>query len=505
MKRILAAVVALGLSAAALVGVPAQAAGKTLTLGVISGLSDWQASSSQYANLGPFYQAVYSPLLVQAPDGRTLKPGLATAWKYDKTNTVLTLTLRKGVKFTNGEAFNAAAAKKNLEYYAIGAASDATTKSAAVKSIVAKNAETLVINLKSPSATFLTYLSSTYALQQAPSTIGTAEAKATPVGSGPYILDKSKTVAGATYVFTANPTYWDKANRKFDNLTLKVIANPTAAVNAVKAGDVDAIPITDYSSADSLKAAGLTLGKQYLNWIGITFVDKAGRMNSPMKNLKVRQAINFAIDRDAALKVFASGYGQTTQQVFATYNAGYDKTLNSTYTYNVARAKTLMAEAGYPNGFTVEMPLATVSPAAQGAFIADQLAAIGITVKYTTHATIPDFFAAMWAPKYPLYRMTLERNSSDLVLIDFLLDRNAAWNPSGYGDATSDKLIATARTTSGAKQTAALKALNKYITQQAWFAPLASPEVLFAYDAKKIKVTIHNGNSMPYLGDIAPK
>lgn len=505
MKRILAAVVALGLSVAALAGAPAQAAGKTLTLGVISGLNDWQASSSQYANLGPFYQAVYSPLLVQAADGRTLKPGLATAWKYDKTNTVLTLTLRKGVKFTNGEAFNAAAAKKNLDYYAKGAASDAATKTAAVSSISTKGTDTLIIKLKSPSSTFLTYLSSTYSLQQAPSTIGTDEAKATPVGSGPYILDKSKTVAGATYTFNPNPNYWDKANRKFDNLVIKVIANPTAAVNAVKAGDVDAIPITDYSAADSLKAAGLTLGTQYLNWVGITFVDKGGRMGSPMKNLKVRQAINYAIDRDAALKVFANGYGKTTQQVFADYNLGYNKSIESTYTYNVGKAKSLMAEAGYANGFTVEMPLASVSPAAQGAFIADQLAAIGITVKYTTHATVPDFFAAMWVPKYPLYRMTLERNSSDLVLIDFLLDRNASWNPSGYGDAQSDKLIAAARAASPAKQKAAFQALNNYITQQAWFAPLVAPQVLFAYNAKKINVKIHAGNSMPYLGDMSPK
>lgn len=505
MKRILATVVALGLSAAALVGVPAQAAGKTLTLGVIGTLNDYQASSAQYANLGPFFQAVYSPLLVQSADGHTLKAGLATAWKYDKTNTVLTLTLRKGVKFTNGEAFNAAAVKKNLEAYAVGAASDAATKSAAVSTITAKGTDTVIIKLKQPSATYLTYLSSTYGLQQAPSTIGTADAKSSPIGCGPYILDKANTVAGATYVYTANPTYWDKANRKFDALTIKVIVNSTAAVNAIKAGDVDAIPILDYSSADSLKAAGLTLGTQYLNWIGFTFVDKSGRMGTPLKYLKVRQAINYAIDRDAALKVFANGYGETTQQVFAKYNLGYDASLNNTYTYNVDKAKALMAEAGYANGFTLNMPLYAASPAAQGAFIADQLSKIGITVNYTTHATLPDFFGSMWAPKYPMYRMTLERNSSDLVLIDFLLDREAAWNPSGYGDATSDKLIATARTTTGAKQVAAFKALNKYITQQAWFAPMAAPQVLFAYNPAKLKVSIHNGNSMPYLGDISAK
>lgn len=505
MKRILSTVVALGLAAAALVGAPAQAAGKTLTLGVISGLNDWQASSSQYANLGPFYQAVYSPLLIQAPDGRTLKPGLATAWKYDKTNTVLTLTLRKGVKFTNGEAFNAAAAKKNLDYYSKGAASDAATKTAAIKSITAKGTDTLVINLKAPSSTFLTYLSSTLALQQAPSTIGTAEAKSTPVGSGPYILDKANTVAGSSYAFVPNPTYWDKANRKFDNLVIKVLADPTAAVNGIKSGQVDAIPITDYNAAASLQAAGLTLGKQQLNWIGITFVDKAGRMGSPFKNVKVRQAINYGFDRDAALKVFANGFGVTTGQVFAKYNAGYDKALDSRYSYNLEKAKALLAEAGYPNGFEVSMPVAAVSPAAQGEYVKDQFAKMGITVKYTSHATIPDFFAALWTPKYPAYRMTLERNSQDLILLDFLFDREASWNPSGYGDATSDKLLATARTTTGAKQVAALKALNKYTVEQAWFAPMVAPDVLFAYNGAKLKVSIHAGNSMPYIYDISPK
>lgn len=505
MKRILAATLALGLSVAALAGVPAQAAGKTFTLGVIGGVADWQASSAQYANLGPFYQAVYATLLVQSPDGKTLTPGLATSWTYNKAQTQLTLKLRTGQKFTDGEAFNAAAVKKNIDFYATGAASDATTKTAAIASTVAKDASTVVFNLKYPSSTFLTYLSSTLALMQAPNTIGTADAKSTPVGSGPYVFDKANSVSGSSYAFTANPGYWDAKHVTYSNLVIKVIADSTAAVNALKAGQVDAMPVLDPTAVDSLKSAGISVGTQMLNWIGMVFVDKGGRMGSPFAKVAVRQAINYGIDRVAALKVFANNYGETTEQVFAKYNVGYDAALNNTYTYDLAKAKKMLADAGYPDGFSFTMGTFAGTPATQVAFIVDQFKAMGITVNIDVNATVAGMFANMWAPKYSAFRMTLQRDSNSLQLIDFLFDRNAAWNPSGYGDATSDKLIATARTTTGAAQVAALKALNKYTVQQAWFAPLASPQVLFGYNPTKVNVKIHAGNSMPYLLDMTAK
>jgi peptide/nickel transport system substrate-binding protein len=238
--------------------------------------------------------------------------------------------------------------------------------------------------------------------------------------------------------------------------------------------------------------------------VGIFFIDKAGRMGSPFKNLKVRQAINYAMDRDAAVKVFAAGFGRPTQQEFATFNQGFVPALQNTYTHDVAKAKQLMADAGYANGFTTSFPRFAGTPQTQVDFVTDQLAQIGITVKWDSYATVGDMFNAMWAPKYAAYRMTLQRDSLDLQLIDFKLARDAAWNPSGYGDATSDKLIALARTTTGKTQVKALQDLNKYITAQAWTAPLIETQVAFGFNPQTVNVKPHNGNALPYLLEITP-
>jgi peptide/nickel transport system substrate-binding protein len=132
---------------------------------------------------------------------------------------------------------------------------------------------------------------------QATNTIGSADAKSNPVGAGPYIYDKASSVAGSSYVFKPNPTYYDKAHRVYDNLNLKVLNTAVAAVNAIKAGQVDAVAIADNSAVAGLRSSGLTVDEQNLNWVGLTFVDKGGRMGTPLKKLAVRQAINYGFDR----------------------------------------------------------------------------------------------------------------------------------------------------------------------------------------------------------------
>jgi len=498
-KKLLAASVAACLSVAALAGAPmAQAATSTLNLGVIIDVTDWQASSAQLANAGPYYQAVYSTLLNQDANANVL-PGLAKSWSYDKTGTVLTLSLNKGIKYTDGEPFNAASVVANLNAFKKGASPSANMANGIV-SVVAKTPTTVVITLDNIDSAFLTNLSGTMGFMQATNTIGGTDAKSNPIGAGPYIYDKASSVSGSSYVFKPNPAYYDKAHRAYDNLNIKVLNTSVAAINAIKAGQVDAVAIADNSAVAGLQAAGLTVDEQNLNWVGLTFVDKGGRMGTPLKKLAVRQAINYGFDRDAALKIMGLGYGKTIEQVFAPYNAGYDATLNNTYPYDLAKAKQMLSDAGYPNGFTLNMPTNPALASYVYDFMKDQFAKMGITINYTATTGSADFFAQVWAAKWPLYRMALQRDPNSWSLVQFLYARDAAWNPSGYGDATTDALIEKIRVATGKTQTALLKQLNTYTVQQAWFCPLYAPPVFFAHTSS-VKVTTHAGNSMPFLSD----
>ncbi len=473
---------------------PSQAAEKSFTYGVISGIRSYAASSGEIANKGPFFQAVYDTLIMQLPTGK-YTGWLADKYTVDKTGTVVTLHIRKGVKFTDGAALTPAAVKANIEAFQKGD-SPRVSDAASIASVTAKG-ENVILKLSYPDPAIIWALSGAIYMQS-PSTIGTDAAKKVPVGTGPYVLDAERTIVDSVYYYKSNPTYWNKKARSFDSMAIKVLSDPTAAVNALKTGAVDVINIADTASVPGLQAAGYTIQKQRLDWVGLTFVDKSGRMGTPLKNVKVRQAINMAFDRPALLQAIAKGNGEVTEQIFASFYPGYDKKLDSTYKYDVAKAKALLAEAGYPNGFSLDMPtnsaFGTIAPAA----VKQALGDIGITVNYTD-VPIAQLFFRMQKPDFPAYYMSLGRQPEPYVLIKTQISRDGAWNPAGYGDAKVDGLIRSIQTAKTAKQvTGFYKTLNAYLVQQAWFAPFYQVDLNFASN-KNVKVTLQPGNAVPYV------
>ena len=501
MKKIAASAAALAIAITGFAGVPAaQAAGTTLTYGVIADIKSFEVEVAENGNRAPFYQAVYDTLLYKQPNG-TLIPGLAVSVKADKSGKVITAMLRKGITFTNGEAFNAAAVAKNIMAFKNGSGVGAALASSLL-SAKAKNATTVVFTLKELDPAFIGNLSGPMGMVQAPSTIGTAAAKTNPVGTGPYMVDTAATVTGSTYVFKSNPKYWNKSRRHFDNLIVKVITDQTAQVNALKAGQIDAINLNDKTAVASLKAAGFKFSTQQLDWSGLTLVDKGGRMGTPLKNVKVRQAINYAFDRKAAVQVMGNGFGVATNQIFASYNKAYVKALENSYPYDVAKAKQLMKEAGYENGFELSMPSLSALSATTWQFMKDQLAQINITVKYSD-VPLTEFFTQILTPKFPAFWMQLERNSDDWALLKFMVNRDSIWNPSGYGDATADALIEKIRASSGPAQTKLLQQLNTHMVKEAWHVPLYAVDMQFAYNSK-VKVQTQAGNAVPFLYNIRP-
>jgi len=117
------------------------------------------------------------------------------------------------------------------------------------------------------------------------------------------------------------------------------------------------------------------------------------------------------------IQVIGNGYGKAIADVFASYSKGYVKALDTRYTYDLSKARALMKEAGYENGFTLN-----------------------------------EFFTQILTPKFPAYLMFLERSSNDWTFIKFLINRDAVWNPSGHGDTTSDDLLDKIQHSTGAVQ-----------------------------------------------------
>ncbi|GAB2728237.1 ABC transporter substrate-binding protein [Arthrobacter bambusae] len=494
------AAVALGLTACGGGGAaaPQDQSSQTLTLGALLAPKTFAANQSEFANLSPFYQAVYDTLIRMKPDG-SLVPMLAKDWKYNADKTVLTLTLRDDVKFTDGTPFNADAAKQNLERFKAGTSPDAQFM-AALKTAKAVDATTLELTLSAPDPAFLNYLSKDASFMQSPASFGNADIATKPVGSGPYVLDTAATVTGTSYSYHRNPNYWDKSLVHYANLVLNVYGDQTSLLNAIKSGQLNAANTADNNTLTEIQAAGYKVNPLQLNWAGLILFDRAGTTNPALKDVRVRQALNYAFDTKAMLQSIGQGYGELTTQVFPPSSAAYDKSLDSRYAYNPAKAKELLAQAGYASGLTLKLPSSALMGNTLPALITQQLKDVGITAEFTD--TGNNFIADLLAPKYGVSYMILEQQS-DWQLINMKIAPGAPWNPYKYEDPKVDELINKIHVGSTDEQTAAAKELNKYIVEQAWFAPWYRPQSSFVTDAKT-KVEVQTGNAYPFIWSFSP-
>ena len=474
-------------------------AGAQLTLGAIAAPTSYDiGAGAEYGNRSPFFQAVFDTILQKNSQGE-IEPWLATAWEYNDDNTVLTLTLRDDVTFSDGTKLDADAVVASLERFRDGTSPQAATL--AGKTFAAPDATTVTITQTAPDPSLINLLSIAPGLVEAPSSFDNPDVSTNPVGSGPYILDTASSVTGTTYNYTANPNYWNKDAVKYEKLTINVFDDVTATINAIKAGELNGAKIADNNTITEVEGAGWTIESNELDFQGLLLLDRAGTMAPELADVKVRQAINMAFDRPALLQSLQTGYGTVTEQVFPATSVAYDASLDSTYAYDPAGAKALLAEAGYPNGFTLNMP---TTPAFQQTFdlVAQQLSDIGITVNYTDPGAA-NFIADMLAPKFPATWMALEQNP-DWQLINFMIAPNATFNPFKSEDPKVDALISTIQTGSQAESDSALKELNKYLVDQAWFAPFFRVQGTFATDPNT-NLEFWPTNAYPSIFDFSPK
>jgi peptide/nickel transport system substrate-binding protein len=470
-----------------------------LTLTAIIGPTSYDiGQGAEYGNRSPFFQAVFDTLLQKNSAGE-IEPWLATDWEYNEDNTVLTLTLRDDVEFTDGTPLDAEAVVASLERFRDGTAPQAATL--AGKEFAATDATTVTITQPAPDPSLVNLLSIAPGLIQAPSTFDDPDSVTEPIGSGPYVLDTAATVTGTTYVYTANPDYWNPDVVKYDNLTINVIEDPTATLNALKAGEANGAKIVNNDTIPEIEASGWTIESNELDFQGLLLFDRAGTMAPELADVNVRKAINMAFDREALLEALQAGYGTVTEQVFPATSVGYDEALDSTYEYDPEGAKELLAEAGYPDGFTLNM---MSTPAFQTTFdlVAQQLADIGITVNYTDPGS-GNFITDMLAPKYPATWMALEQNP-DWQLINFMIAPDATFNPFHSHDPQVDEYIATIQTGTQEEAEQATKDLNAWLVENAWFAPFYRVQGTHAVDANT-ELEFWPSNAYPSIFGFSPK
>ena len=305
-----------------------------------------------------------------------VKPALASSWTVSEDKKTYTFNLQKGVLFHDGASFEADDVVFSLNR-ARGEKSVNAQKALfkPIQSVESKNSHTVVVTLSQPTGGFLFNMGWGDAIIVDEKSSG--KNKSHPIGTGPFKF--SKWVKGDRVVMVRNNAYWGTP-AKLKTATIKIIPDPAAAVSALMAGDIDGFAnfpapesLSQFQSDPRFKVViGSTEGETILS---------TNNQRGPFKKLKVRQAVAHALDRKAIIDGAMFGYGTPIGTHFAPHHPAYVD-LISTHPYDLAKAKQLLAEAGYPDGFKGVIKLPPPSYARRGGeIVASQLRKIGINLE----------------------------------------------------------------------------------------------------------------------------
>jgi peptide/nickel transport system substrate-binding protein len=452
----------------------------TLTLGQTADIPGWDpAVQPSYQGWGAM--AVWQHLY--RVDGLAkASPDLAQSLDFASDNTSLTAHLRPGQKFTDGTPVDAAAVKANFEY----AAAQPNSRLAGLK-VTTSGTDTVTFKLAAPDPLITVRLGEPFVVSPKSLAAGKASKQWTsPVGSGPYKIDTAATTRGSVYTFTKNPGYWDAKDFPYQKLVLRVLSNETAAINALKSGQIDGSII----SANTYNQAAGSSALQVLTLKGsettrLLITDHQGKKIKALGNLKVRQAMNMVFDRDAIAKDLYQGHASPAYQIFRPGTTAYKDGLADPYPYNVSKAKQLMADAGYSGGFTLQIPvIAGVGTEKLLPYVKQQLALINIKVQQV-NLSGPNMYAELLGGKYPVPLWPLGNyGDSKQDIYDYVLD-TGIWNVEHQKDPKVTALWKDIVAGKNADQ--AQKDINQYVIDQAWFVPMAYPDLFYAH-SKRVSI-----------------
>lgn len=327
---------------------------------------------------------IIEPLLHVDGKGNII-PCLAETYKVADDLKSITFNLRKGVKFHDGTDFNAEAAKWNLDN-TIAAMSQPYWASVDII-----DDYTIRLNLNQWSNTIVTGLDSTATWMVSPTAFeknGADWMRNNPVGTGPFKFVSFE--RDVSYKAVKNPDYWKKGVPYLDAVEILYVGDSLTQKAALQAGEADVLQTEPAKMAADLKAAGFEVEVNVTSTF--CMLPDTTHPNSPFANEKVREAVEYALDREAIAKAFSYGFWGAPYQIPAPSTIPYNPDFAYARKFDIDKAKQLMEEAGFAGGFSGTLLVIPVGidkniPVA----IQSNLAAIGINLELSIPAAIPKF------------------------------------------------------------------------------------------------------------------
>jgi peptide/nickel transport system substrate-binding protein len=441
---------------------------------------------------------VYDTLIRRASDG-SFEPNLATSWEYTSPTT-FKLTLQKGISFIDGTPFNADAVIANIENVKKGAGAY-SSQFGVMATLKAVDDYTVEIELAQPDPTIPVLLSTASGMMASPKAIGTPSLATTPVGTGPYTYNAAESVTDDTLIYDLRDDYWNPGHYHFDKVVLRVFADESAAANAITAGEVDIAEFGQPSAVVRVKGAGLSFTGAPFNVWGLNFLDLDGKLVPALGDVRVRQALNYAIDRQAIVDTVNQGVGAATTQIIKPWMEGYDAALENAYAYDSQKATQLLKDAGHDKGFSFEaVSMSFFDQYAQA--VQSYLAQVGVDMKIVN--VPPDqYISSIFSGKYPT--AILPWGAID-TYFDFgqLFLPDAGFNPLKFDLPEFNDLYAQAARASDADRPAILAQINKLIVEQAWTLRTSGDLFGYGYHSDRVVPTEWVGLRPYFLYDWMP-
>lgn len=316
---------------------------------------------------------IYETLTKINPDG-SVTPLLAESWEVSPDLTTYTFKLRKGVKFHNGEPFNAQAVKFSFDRAGGEKSTNKDKRTFAAMTTQAVDEHTVVILTKEIDPDFPFLMGQATAIIVEPKSVDTNATK--PVGTGPFRLQNW--VRGSSITLAKSPTYRNAAAVKLNRATFRFISDPAAQVAALMAGDVDAFPRVTPRSVEQFK--GNNKFQVVVSGSRAKTILAINNKKKPFDDVRVRRAVAAAIDRKAVIQGAGDGYGAEIGSHYPPSAPGYVD-VTAVNAFNPDKARALLKEAGVNN---LEVTIALPPPpyARQGGeVIVSQLSKVGITAR----------------------------------------------------------------------------------------------------------------------------
>ncbi len=411
-------------------------------------------------------------------------PWLATSWKVDTKTNAITVSLRKGVKFHDGTDFNAAAVKWCLDQAIAG------KKCPGWVSVDVIDDCTIRVNVERYQNNYLNYLASTAGGGiVSPLTFqkrGADFARWNPVGTGPFKFVSFE--RGAKLVYTRWDGYWQKGKPYLDGIEFLFIRDPMtqqAAMRATGSEKVQVLAVTSGEQAMMMKSLGLQVLSMPIG--PVSLIPDSNNSDSPLANKKVREAVSYAIDREAIVKARGFGYWASANQIPSPGQPGYVKNLDFGR-YDPKKAKQLLAEAGYPNGLKLTL---IVQPALvdRDAMVAVQryLSEVGVQVDLQ----FPDgggFTAIKWKNGWHngfVVNHTRMFATINITYNFYVVPDSGQFISQKRTDGVLDKLASSLRTVS--PEDAKGQEMTKMMADDAMFIPL-----YYVYEMYAIQPNVHD-------------